>query len=154
MTRSTPRTTQQRRADSLRRLETGNHLWIATASVARPVPHLVPLSFAWTGSELLIVTAASTPTAENIRQSGVAKVAVGPTDDVLLIDVELASSVAVEDVDEELATAYARQSDWDPREGVDAPSLYISLRPVTMRAWRQENEMRGRVIMRDGEWVQ
>lgn len=112
------------------------------------------MSYAWTGSELIIATAASTPTARNIRESGVAKVAIGPTDDVLLIDVALSGAVSIEDAPEELAATYASQSDWDPRQGVDAPSLYISLIPRVMRAWRQENEIGERVIMRDGQWVE
>lgn len=86
-------------------------------------------------------------------ESGVAKVSIGPTDDVLLIDVALGDAVPVEDAPAEVSDAYARQSDWDPRQGVDSPSLYISLRPIVMRAWRDEGEIAGRVIMRDGEWV-
>ena len=48
------RTAQQRKADTLRRLENDVDTWVATADPATGTPYLVPLSFLWDGATVLI----------------------------------------------------------------------------------------------------
>jgi hypothetical protein len=147
------RNSEQRRRDTLASLEARNHLWIATASAERPAPYLVPVSFAWTGDAFIVATSSDSPTALNLFASRIARLAIGPTDDVVLVDAQLQSAVAVASAPSELADRYAEQSDWDPRTGTELPSHYFVLAPSRIQAWRLASELPGRTIMRDGRWL-
>jgi hypothetical protein len=123
-------------------------VWVATAS-ASGAPHLVPVSLAWVDERVVIAVESSSVTARNLTASGVARLAVGPTRDVVLIDAALDRAVAV--AYDELGAAYAAQADWDPR--LSPGYLFLVLRPVRVQAWRESNEIPGRTLMRDGEWL-
>ncbi len=148
------RNRRERREDTLERLRSTYQLFVATASPEDPAPRLVPVSFAWTGSALIVATGLGTVTGRNLQRSKVARLAVGPTDDVVMIDVRVAEIVAVEQAPPALADAYAAQSDWDPRGGTDVPTAYFVLEPVRIQAWRETGEVPGRTIMRDGRWLE
>ncbi len=146
-----PRSAAQRKADTLAKLAApDSDCWVATASSAGK-EFLVPLSYAWDGRHVVIGTVASFVTARNILASGRARLGFGPTRDVVLIDVVLAASGTADEVPK-AAEDYARQADWDPREEPD-PYLYLLLRPVAIQAWREANELDGKWLMRDGEWL-
>ncbi|USQ79486.1 pyridoxamine 5'-phosphate oxidase family protein [Ornithinimicrobium faecis] len=145
-----PRDAATRKADSLTLLTTeAIDAWVATASTDG-APHLVPLSLLWRDDSAVIALPESSVTARNIVATGRARLGVGPTRDVVLVDVVLDSAVGVE-TDEDLADAYAAQADWDPRgaEGY----VYLILRPERVQAWREANEMVGRTLMREGAWL-
>ncbi|MBW9093873.1 pyridoxamine 5'-phosphate oxidase family protein [Microbacterium jejuense] len=145
-----PRDRATRKADLVAALTApAADVWVATASVDGG-PYLVPLSLAWIDERAVIALAASSVTARNLGAAGVARLAVGPTRDVALLDVELERSVGV-DEDAALGEAYAAQADWDPRR-LDG-YVYLVLRPTRIQAWRESNELAGRVLMRDGSWV-
>lgn len=148
-----PRTRSERREDTLARLRDTYQLYIATASPEDCAPRLVPVSFAWTGGALIVATGLGTATGRNLVSAKVARCAVGPTDDVVMIDVRVAQVVPVPEAPPELAEAYARQSDWDPRHGTDVPTAYFVLTPVRIQTWRQTEEVPGRTIMRDDRWL-
>jgi hypothetical protein len=146
-----PRTGAQRKADALARLaETEADVWVATASAAGR-EYLVPLSYAWDGEHVILATEPGFATARNIAASGRARLGFGPTRDVLIVDAVLARSAPPDEMPR-LADLYARQSGWDPRLET-GPYVYLLMRPVRIQAWREANELRGRTIMRDGEWL-
>ena len=124
-------------------------VWVATAS-PDGVAHLVPLSLAWTGERLVIAVEERSRTARDVVASGRARLAVGPTRDVTMIDAVLERVVPV-DADESLGTAYAGQAYWDPRwnDGY----VFVVLRPDRVQAWRESDEIAGRTLMRDGAWL-
>ncbi len=108
-----PRDLETRRTDTLALLATpAIDVWVATAS-ATGTPYLVPVSLAWVDERAVIAVAGSSVTARNLTASGSARLAVGPTRDVVMIDAVLERSVDVAD-DEELGAAYVAQADWDP----------------------------------------
>jgi hypothetical protein len=147
-----PRTGQQRRADTLARLEASEaDVWVASASSAGAV-HLVPLSYAWDGRCVIIAAEAASPTARNITASGQARLGFGPTRDVVMMDVVLDRAVSVAKAPPDLGDAYAGQSDWDPRLD-DGGYVYLLLAPRGIQAWRESNELAGRRLMRDGTWL-
>ena len=80
------RTPQQRRADTLRRLENDVDTWVATADPGSGAPYLVPLSFLWDGATVLIATPATSPTSRNLRATGKVRLGIGPTRDLVLIE--------------------------------------------------------------------
>ena len=146
----TPRDAATRKADTLAMLATPEiDVWVATAS-ADGEAHLVPVSLAWVDERAVIAVPGASVTTRNLTGSGRARLAVGPTRDVVMIDAALERNVGVDD-DPELGEAYAAQSDWDPRG--DNGYVFLVLRPVRLQAWREANEMKGRTLMRDGAWV-
>lgn len=145
-----PRDRMTRKADLLAALTApAADVWVATAS-PEAAPHLVPLSLAWIGDRAVIALESRSVTARNLGASGVARLAVGPTRDVAMLDVVLERSAGVDD-DASLGEAYAAQADWDPR-GLPG-YVFLVLRPTRIQAWRESNELAGRVLMRDGDWV-
>ena len=147
-----PRTRAQRRADVIAQLE-GHEAdaWVATASPAG-VAHLVPLSFSWDGWVIVLAVEASSPTVRNVTATRRARLGIGPTRDVAIIDVELAAVVAVAGAPTALADQYATQTAWDPRlERGDY--VFLSLRPRRIQAWREADELRDRLLMQDGDWL-
>lgn len=144
-----PRDPHTRKADTLAKLTTpAIDVWVASAS-GEGAPHLVPVSLAWVDERVVIAVEASSVTARNVTASGVARLAVGPTRDVVMIDAVLDRTVEV--ADDELGAAYAAQADWDPRRSTGY--VFLVLRPVRVQAWRESNEIPGRTLMRDGEWL-
>jgi hypothetical protein len=144
-----PRDRATRKADALALLTTpAIDVWAATASAAGK-PHLVPLSLAWVDERAVIAVEQSSVTARNLTASGTARLAVGPTRDVVVIDAVLERAVDVA-VDDSLGAAYVAQADWDPRRATGY--LFLVLRPVRVQAWREVNEITGRTLMRDGTW--
>lgn len=139
-----------RKADTLRMLRTpAIDVWVATAA-APDLPYLVPLSLGWVDERVVIALEASAVTARNVSATGRARLAVGPTRDVVMIDAVLERVVSVDD-DQSLGAAYVAQADWDPR-GL-AGYVFLVLRPVRIQAWRESNEIPGRTLMRDGAWL-
>jgi hypothetical protein len=123
---------------------------VATAS-ADGKEHMVPLSVAWAGDTFVMVTPDRTPTARNIRASGRARLGLGSTRDVVLADVRLAVARAVADTPDHLMQAFLAQAGWDPR-GEDDGYVVLELAPVRVLVWRDEAEIPGRVVMKDGRW--
>ena len=145
-----PRDRATRKADTLAMLATpAIDVWVATAS-AVGAPYLVPVSLAWVADRVVIAVAGASPTARNLTASGEARLAVGATRDVVMIDAVLEKAVDVA-ADEALGEAYVAQADWDPRSSTGYE--FLVLRPVRVQAWREANEIPGRTLMRDGTWL-
>lgn len=145
-----PRDAVRRKADTLRMLSTPNvDVWVASASPEGRA-HLVPVSLAWVDDRLVIAVAADSRTARDIAASGRARMAVGPTRDVTMIDAVFDRAVDVA-AGGPLADAYAAQADWDPRTADGY--RFLVLRPERVQAWRESDEIPGRTVMRGGEWL-
>ena len=50
------------------------------------------------------------------------------------------------------ADLFAERSGFDPRE-LSSPYAYLRVTPRRVQAWREENELDEREIMRDGRWL-
>lgn len=144
-----PRSSAERKADTLEKLETDVDLWVASAS-GDGEAYLVPLSYVWDGSRLTIATPRSSPTAVNLLRAGVARVALGPTRDVVIVrgSVEAIPIGTAPDLED----AHARATGFDPRELAEE-YVYIRITPSENQAWRESSELRGRDRMRGGEWL-
>jgi hypothetical protein len=154
MTHPEPRDREQRIRDTLAKLaEPAVDVWVATAASAGSVaePYLVPLSLAWIDERVVIAVESSSRTARNLEAGRTARLALGPTRDVVVIDAGLERSVSVADAGD-LAERYARQADWDPRTAGDT-YRFLVLRPERIQAWREADELRGRTLMRDRMWL-
>jgi hypothetical protein len=146
-----PRTREQRIQDTLRRLEQDVDCWVATADGASGTPYLVPLSYLPEGATLLIATPAASATSRNLHATGMVRLGIGPTRDVVLIE-GTAQPLSLSDIPPALGDAFAEKTGFDPRE-LSTPYLYFRITPVRIQAWREANELEGRELMRRGEWL-
>jgi hypothetical protein len=152
MTDQQPRTREQRKADTLAKLSApAADVWVATAA-ADASAYLVPLSLAWLDERVVLATDADSVTARNAISQGYARLGLGPTRDVVLIDAELEQVYSLDEVPAGLARGYATQADWDPRES-GGQMRFLVLRPQRIQAWREANELPGRTLMRGGAWI-
>ncbi|MCZ7460316.1 pyridoxamine 5'-phosphate oxidase family protein [Streptomyces sp. WMMC940] len=143
------RSRAQRRTDALDRLAGDRDAWVATAS-ADGMPTLVPLWFLWDRGRLLMCTRRNTPTARNLTPRGEAVVTVGHATDV----VHIAGAAEVEECDAlppGSGDAFSAKLGWDPRGG--AQWVFVRITPHTVKAWREDNEQPGRLLMREGRWL-
>jgi hypothetical protein len=145
----------QRKADALARLTADvTDVWVATATAADggARPHLVPVSLAWLDDERVVVAVQATSrTARDLHENGTARLGVGPTRDVVMLDAVLDEVHDVTTAPEGVVSRYLAQSDWDPRESPGY--VFLVLRPVRIQSWREANEIPGRTLMRAGQWV-
>jgi len=146
-----PRPAQQRKDDTLHRLEHDQDAWIASADPATGTPYLVPLSFVWNGSTVLIATPGGNPTARNLKATGLVRVAIGPTRDVVLVEGTVTEVIEPGDLPATDGDLFAERTGFDPR-GIRG-FQYFRIRPRLIQAWREVNEIAGRDLMRDGTWL-
>lgn len=151
MTTPSPRDREQRRRDTLGRLERDVDLWVATAGEGGGEPYLVPLSFLWNGEALLLATASATPTARNLLATGAVRLGLGESRDVVLIE-GTTEAVAESDIPDAVGDAFAAKTGFDPRREPN-PYTYFLVRPLRIQAWREVDELAGRELMREGAWV-
>ena len=143
------RSKAERRAHVLRRLESEDKLWIATAA-ADGSAHLVPFSFVWDGERVSMATAQDNPAARNAARTGKARLALGNIHDIVLIDGAI-TVIALQALDDALAERLSRVSAIDARQ---APGyVYLQLTPVRIQAWWSAAELAQPTIMRAGRWL-
>ena len=141
----------ERKADALAKLEGDANVWVATADAGGRA-HLVPLSLCWFNDEVVVAVETRSRTARNLAASGQARLALGATDDVVMIDVADVTVVARADAEPALADAYRRRTGWDPGED-SGEWVFVRCRPARIQVWRSVEEITGRTVMRDGAWL-
>jgi Pyridoxamine 5'-phosphate oxidase len=145
-----PRSRSQRRTDVLAKLAADVDLWVASADEAGSA-HLVPLSFFWDGTALTVATPRASRTARNLVRAGRARVALGPTRDVVIIDGAV-EAIAI-GAEPRLEDAHAAATGFDAREEPEE-HVYLRITPRSIQAWRESNELAGRRLMRGGRWIE
>jgi hypothetical protein len=146
-----PRSREERIRDVLVRFEQDVDAWVSTASAAGE-PYLLPLSFLWHEGELVFSTDERSQTVRNLRESPSVRVGVGLTRDVVLVS-GVARFVSVAELPAEVGDRFAVKAGFDPRAASVGSYVYVFVRPVEVRAWREVDELAGRVVMKDGNWV-
>ncbi|MFG3583041.1 pyridoxamine 5'-phosphate oxidase family protein [Streptomyces sp. NPDC047990] len=145
------RTVKQRTQDTLRRLEQDVDVWVSTAAPDGAAPHLIPLSYLWDGTTVLLATPGASPTGRNLRATGTVRLGFGPTRDVLMIEGTVETLEAAE-LPAGVGDAFAARTGFDPR-ALTTVYLYFRVTPRRVQAWREADELAGRDLMRDGEWL-
>lgn len=141
----------QRRRATLERLEAERDVWLSTAHPEHG-PHQVPLWFFWDGKAVWICTGAASATVRNVRAEPRVRLSLPDTFDVVLVQ-GTADCFFDQEVPGDAADGFAAKFGWDPRTE-ESSFAYVRIAPKTVRAWHGEPELRGRVIMRDGEWLE
>jgi len=144
-----PRSRAQRRRDTEHRLAHDVDVWVASAS-ADGAPYLVPLSFDWDGEALLVATPADSPTGRNVAGGRTARVAVGHTRDVSMIDGEV-EVLEMDALPTDQGDRFAARAGFDPR-ALTTPYRWFRISPRRIQAWREVDEIPDRELMRDGRW--
>lgn len=135
--------------DARRMIEGEVDVWVSSAN-EDGTGYLAPLSYYWDGFRMTMGAHPRSPTVINLSRSGWARVAIGPTRDVVIIE----GLVEVFSVDghDDLAAVHAEAIGFDTRAET-APYYFLQLTPETVQTWRNAAELRGRTIMRDGRWL-
>ncbi|MEV6286426.1 pyridoxamine 5'-phosphate oxidase family protein [Kribbella sp. NPDC051770] len=136
-----------RTKDALERLASEVDAWVSTAS-ADGTPYLVPLSFLWTGTTLILSTASKNPTSLNLQANPQLHLAIGGTRDVVLVTGTAERFTPTQ----EQGDAFAEKSGFDPR-ALKATYPFFEVTPVRIQSWREANELEGRDLMLDGRWL-
>jgi hypothetical protein len=147
---ASPRSREQRRRDTEHRLTRDVDVWVASAS-ADGVPYLVPLSFDWDGEALLLATAADSPTGRNLAATRAVRLGLGETRDVSMIDGDV-EVLEIDALPREQGDQFAARTGFDPR-AQDTPYRWFRIVPRRIQTWREENELTGRELVRDGRWL-
>ena len=123
---------------------------MASAS-ADGAPYLVPLSFDWDGEALLVATPTDSPTGRNLAATGAARLGLGHTRDVSMIegDVEV---LEIDALPQERGDRFAARTGFDPRT-LATPYRWFRITPRRIQAWREAHELPGRDLLRDGQWL-
>ncbi|GAA3151851.1 MULTISPECIES: pyridoxamine 5'-phosphate oxidase family protein [Nonomuraea] len=150
MSMPAPRTPEQRKQDTLQRLEHDVDAWVATAS-ADGTPYMVPLSFLWDGESIIVSTNGASPTGRNLLANGKARVGIGLVRDVVLVEGTVRATPAGE-LPADVGDAFAAKAGFDPRKEPES-YYYFHITPRRLQAWREANELAGRTLLRDGTWT-
>jgi general stress protein 26 len=142
------RSAEERKRDVLERLQHDIDLWIATASPDGDA-HLVPLSFVWHDEHVVMATRVDSVTVANLRERPRARLALGHTRDVVLVEGDT-QVIDTADLDAATRRAFAEHTGWDAAN--EHGYVFLSLAPDRVRAWREENELAGRTLMVGGSW--
>ena len=145
-----PRSRAQRRLDTEHRLSHDIDVWLASASTEGN-PYLVPLSFDWDGEAVLVATPTNSPTGKNLAGSGAARLALGHTRDVCMIEGD-AEFLEIDALPTEQGDRFADRSGFDPRE-LTTSYRWFRIIPRRIQAWREVDELPERELMRDGRWL-
>ncbi|WP_078661552.1 pyridoxamine 5'-phosphate oxidase family protein [Streptomyces sp. NRRL B-24484] len=145
-----PRPRDRRRGDTEHRLAHDVDVWVASAS-ADGGPYLVPLSFDWDGAALLVATPADSPTGRNLAATRTARLGLGPTRDVTMIDGDV-EVLGTDELTEEQGDRFAERTGFDPRT-LTTPYRWYRITPRRIQSWREADELFDRTLMRDGRWL-
>ncbi|GAA1540184.1 hypothetical protein GCM10009678_23190 [Actinomadura kijaniata] len=145
-----PRSRARRRRDTEHRLAHDVDVWVASAS-PDGAPYLVPLSFDWDGAALLLATSANSPTGRNLAAARTVRLGLGPTRDVVMIEGEV-EVLEIGALPPEQGDRFAARTGFDPR-ALASSYRWFRVSPRRVQAWREENELSGRDLMRDGAWL-
>src|SRR5450432_3367666 len=108
-----PRSRAQRRRDTEHQLTHDIDVWVASAS-ADGAPYLVPLSFDWDGEALVVATPADSPTGRNLAATRAARLGLGETRDVIMIEGDV-EALEIGALPQERGDRFAARTGFDPR---------------------------------------
>ena len=145
-----PRPRPERRRDTEHRLASDVDVWVASAS-ADGAPYLVPLSFDWDGEALLVATPADSPTGRNLASTRVARLGLGHSRDVSMIDGDV-ETLEIDALPRLRGDRFAARPGFDPR-ALSTPYRWFRISPRRIQAWREVDELADRELMRDGRWL-
>ena len=98
-----------------------------------------------------MTTPRSSVSTKNVLKSRQAKLALGDTRDVVLLDV-VAEVVTVGPDNADISMGFKHRNGWDPRDTL-SPYVYFLMTPRRIQVWESEEELEGRDVMKKGQWL-
>ena len=111
----------------------------------------MPLSFDWDGQALLLATPADGPTGRNLAATQTTRLGLGRTHDVSMIDGDV-EVLEIDALPRQRGDRFAARTGFDPRASATRYRWFRIL-PRRIQAWREENELASRELMREGRWL-
>ncbi len=142
-----PRPFDVRAKDASERLTTATQMWLATGGTGSP--HLIPVAVVYDDGQLVTATFERSKTVANVSTVPRARVALGTTADVVMVDASV-GLVPVARMDASTADRFAAISH-DPR--VMPGFTYLRLTPRRIQVWNGFHEFGGRTVMQAGRWL-
>jgi hypothetical protein len=140
----------QRKKSVLDRLESDRDVWVATAD-ENGKAHLVPFSLIWDGTYIIVATELRSKSAVNMEKYRQARLAIGDTRDVTIIETKV-EIVALEKASDTVSELFTAKCGWDPRTAM-GDWAYFYMTPLKIQAWQNEEELKGRDLMKGGHWI-
>lgn len=137
----------ERVRDARERLTLENDVWLATSSAQGP--WMIPLWFVWHGGQIFLATSRASRTARNIAGQPAVRLALQSTESVVILDGNAVVERVIDTAADVLDSYAGKYGGADPRTWADA---IIVVTPDRAQAWRSEDELTGRTIMRNGRW--
>jgi hypothetical protein len=106
----------------------------------------------WNGTLVVLATGPKSRTVSNVVASQRARLALGETRDVVMVDTVLVEPIRASEAPAPLAEGDAAQAGWDPRTDA-ANYVYLVLEPVRIQVSLEGEDPAGRTVVRNGEWV-
>ena len=111
----------------------------------------MPLSFDWDGEALLVATPTDSPTGRNLAATRTARLGLGHTRDVTMIEGE-AEVLEMDALPQEEGDRFAARAGFDPRV-LATTYRWFRITPRRIQAWREVDELPDRELMRDVRWL-
>lgn len=146
---SVPRDIAQRVEDALALLTNERDAWVPSASAGGDA-YIIPLSFSWDGTILTVATPRASRTARNLRRAGWARIALGPTRDVVIVEGPIVETLASDAG--AFADLHAEVVGFDARIQAEE-YVFFRLTPNRIQTWRNPAELPERDVMRHGRWL-
>jgi hypothetical protein len=93
----------------------------------------------------------ASPPGRTLRATGRVRPGIGRTRHLVPIEGTVPAETAATDICAQAGDAFAAKTGFDPRELTGY--AYFRIRPQRLQAWREANELTGRDLIRDGDWV-
>lgn len=91
------------------------------------------------------------PTGRNLAHTKVVRLGLGLTRDVTLID-GIVQMFEIDDLPQHRRKRFAARTGFDPAASGRGYRWFV-VHPTRIQAWREENELEDRELMRDGHWT-
>ena len=143
-----PRSKEDRKAHVLRVLLNEDKLWLATSG--ERAPHVVPLSYVWRDSRIVMAVPKGSPSARNLCESATARAVLGTPLDAILID-GMVEQIEPCDMKPATVEALCDVSAVDPLRTPGFTCLV--LHPFRVQAYGTPSEVWKPTLMRQGRWL-
>ena len=100
---------------------------------------------------LQMATPTDSPTGRNLAATRAVRLGLGDTRDVTMIEGEV-EVLETDALPQQRGYQFAARTGFDPR-ALATPYPWFRISPRRIQAWRQENELHDRELMRDGRWL-
>jgi hypothetical protein len=98
-----------------------------------------------------MATLIESPTGRNLAATRTVRLGLGHTRDVTMIDGEV-EVLEIDALPQERGDRFVARTGFDPRK-LGTPYRWFRISPRRIQAWREENELPDRELMRDGRWL-